>query len=372
MLLVIGSLISPAIASATPGQDRSSAYFAALSYLRAQTSDGWEGDEAQSVLLGEAIAASPVVMGARSTTLLSSLTLASLDTSGRRGRTLANLGLDVSRDTTALLAQLALTRPDSLDLTSATLRSSPVSGFGEESTRMPSTLDDALALQALAAANAATAGPDRLAVEDAILYLLEAQIDAGSGQVAWPRLDRADASGGGLTPDVGVTAQVVLALHPYAATTLTLVPDPALGIDTNIASALTKATSYLRATAPTGAVERSLRALALIEREPLLASTQAAVDELAAMSNPLDGSFEDSAYATALAARALSRASEFSPTAFDTDGDGISDDLDPDADGDGYCDPGESGAGCTGTDAPLDPPNTWTSTRRYRRRRRSR
>jgi len=356
LLAVIAPWLSPVPASATPGQDRSQAYFGALAYLRAQTSDGWEGDEAQSVLLGEAIAASPAVVGPRSTTLLASLALAALDTRGRRGRALAELGLDVSRDTQALLARLALARPDSLDLVSAALRSNPISGFGEAFTRVPSSLDDALALQALAAANAATAGADRLALEDAILYLLETQIDAGSSQVAWPRLDQADATNGGGTPDIGVTAQVVLALHPYAATTLTLVPDPALGIDASIPNALTKATNFLRAAAPTGAVERALRALALLEREPAAASTQAAVDQLAAMSSALDGSFEGSAYVTALAARALSRASEFAPTAFDTDGDGIANGPDPDADGDGYCDPGESGGGCSGTDAfPLDP-----------------
>jgi hypothetical protein len=348
--------LTPQPASATPGQTRSSAYLGALSYLRAQTSDAWEGDEAQSVLLGEAIAAHPAVVGPRSTTLLASLDLAALDTRGRRGRALAELGLDVSRDTKALLSQLALARPDALDLASATLRSSPIAGFGEAATRVPSSLDDALALQALAAANAGTSGPDRLVVEDAILYLLELQIRAGAGLGAWPRLDRLDATGGGATADVAVTAQAVLALHPYAGWTLSTVPAPALGINTSLPTALADATTFLRTAAPTGTVERSLRALALIEREPLAASTQAAVDELAAMSNPLDGSFEVSAYATALAARALARASEFAPTAFDTDGDGSADDLDPDADGDGYCDPGESGAGCGGSDAfPLDP-----------------
>jgi hypothetical protein len=355
MLLVIGSLTSPAIASATPGQDRSQAYFGAIAYLRAQGTGAWEGDEAQSVLLGEAIGASAFVVGPRSTTRLSSLELASLDARGRRGRALALLGLDVEADTQALLGELAQARPDALNLASAALRSSPERGFGEAESRVPAGLDDALALQALAAAGAGTAGAELLAAEDAILYLLEMQIDAGTNMVAWPRLDRADATGGGLTPDVAVTAQAVLALHPYAATTLTLAPDPAIGIDTSIPNALTDATSYLRAAAPTGAAERALRALALLEREPAAATTQAAVDQLVAMRNTSDGSFEDSAYATALAARALLRASEFALTAFDTDGDGTADGPDPDADGDGFCDPGESGGGCTGTDAfPLD------------------
>lgn len=354
-LLVIASWLSPATASATPAEDRSQAYFGAIAYLRSQGSEAWEGDEAQSVLLGEAIGASPFVVGPRSTTRLSALELASLDARGRRGRALARLGLDVGADVQALLGELAQARPDALDLSSAALRANPVKGFGEEATRVPASLDDALALQALAAANAGTAGADRLAVEDAILYLLELQIDAGTNMVAWPRLDRADATGGGVTPDVGVTAQAVLALQPYVATTLTLVPDPALGIDTSIPNVLTSATNYLRAAAPTGAVERALRVLALLEREPTAPTTQAAVDQLVAMRSASNGSFEDSAYATALAARALIRASDFAALAFDTDGDGLADDLDPDADGDGYCDPGESGGGCSGTDAfPLD------------------
>jgi hypothetical protein len=239
--------MTPHPASATPGQSRSQAYFGAIAYLRAQGTDAWEGDEAQSVLLGEAIAASPAIVGPRSTTLLSSLELAALDTRGRRGRALAELGFDVSGDTQALLAELALARLDALDLASAALRSSPVQGFGEENTRVPASLDDALALQALAAANAGASGAERLAVEDAILYLLEMQIDAGTNMVAWPRLDRADATGGGVTPDVGVTAQAVLALQPYVATTLTLVPDPALGIDTSLPNLRTRrATCALR------------------------------------------------------------------------------------------------------------------------------
>jgi hypothetical protein len=148
----------------------------------------------------------------------------------------------------------------------------------------------------------------------------------------------------------------VLALHPHEGTTLTLAPDPELEIDTSISNTLVAATSFLRAATPTSAAERALRALALLEREPLATSTEAAIDELAAMADPVDGSFDGSAYATALAARALARAADFALTAFDTDGDGIFDGPDPDADEDGFCDPGESGGGCSGTDAfPLDP-----------------
>jgi hypothetical protein len=193
-------------------------------------------------------------------------------------------------------------------------------------------------------------------VEDAILYLLELQIRSGAGLGAWRRLDRLDATGGGGTADVAVTAQAVLALQPYAGWTLSTVPAPALGINTSLPTALTDATTFLRNAAPTGAVERALRVLALVEREPTAATTQTAVDQLAAMRNPATGSFENSAYATALAARALLRASLVPALDFDTDGLGSSDGPDPDADGDTYCDPGESGEGCSGTDAfPLDP-----------------
>jgi hypothetical protein len=74
-----------------------------------------------------------------------------------------------------------------------------------------------------------------------------------------------------------------------------------------------------------------------------------------------DGSFgleqgaEDRVYATALAARALLRASQLG-FPFDSDGDGTADGPAKDSDDDGVCDKDESGAGCTGSDAfPTDP-----------------
>ena len=75
-----------------------------------------------------------------------------------------------------------------------------------------------------------------------------------------------------------------------------------------------------------------------------------------------DGSFgteplaADRVYATALAARAIKRAGDSPSFPFDSDDDGTADGPDLDSDNDGRCDPNESGAGCTGSDAfPTDP-----------------
>lgn len=337
VIVAVGLAAAPNDSLGNPGQDRSRAYWGAVAYLKTQGAPiGWEGEAAQGVLLGEAIGAYPQVAGPRSTSLLSSLQLASLDARGRRAATLSPLGLNVRADREALLVELR--RPWPL--------LNPGRGYGESGTRLPSSLDNALALRGLGMSGGVTSQEDANAVGAAAIYLVGQQIPPGQpGAGAWPRIDRGDAEGSGnsgMSPDVTVTAQAVLAL-----TSWNFQPPPTQVLDA--------AANYLKAAAPTGAAERALRLLALLAVDPGASEAETAATDLASMCSSNPCGFDGSVYATALAARALLRASEFPALAFDTDGDGTADGSDWDADGDGFCDPGESGSGCTGSDAfPLD------------------
>jgi hypothetical protein len=298
------------------------AYHKATQFLRTQGAAGWESVEAQPVLLGEAVAGDPLAAGPRSTTLLASLELGSVDARARRARALAALGLRATEDVTALLSAQEL-----------------ASGFGVSADYLPSPLDTALAVQALDATGAAPIN----AAQASFNYLKPAQLTSGSTSGMWPLLRKPDAAGGGAAGDVATTAQVVLA---WAARKT----QP--GYSAQFANAITA----LRAAAPTRASDRALRLLALLEGEPTAPTTATALNQLVAMQQS-DGSFgsesspADRVYATALAARAIGRAGTFASFPFDSDGDTIADGPDPDSDNDGICDPGESGAGCTGTDA---------------------
>jgi len=75
LALGVTALLPPCAAKATPGQT----YLKAIAYLRAQADTALSEGEAQAILLGEAVAADPLVLGPRSTTELSSLELASAD-----------------------------------------------------------------------------------------------------------------------------------------------------------------------------------------------------------------------------------------------------------------------------------------------------
>lgn len=101
--------------------------------------------------------------------------------------------------------------------------------------------------------------------------------------------------------------------------------------------------------AETALVYRALLAAGLAPADPILDTT---LHQFLVPAQDPDGSWAGDAYATALALHTL----EESGFATDTDGDGTPDATDPDDDGDGICDPGESDASCTGSDAfPLDP-----------------
>jgi hypothetical protein len=312
-------LAADAALALTPGQ----AYHKAVQFLRTQGAAGWEAIEAQPVLLGEAVAGDPLVAGPRSTSLLSSLELASVDARARRARALAALGLTASSDATAILAMRTDAGTDR--------------GFGVSAAYLPTALDTALALQAL---DATGLGASAAATEAADDLTSGAPLAPASG--LWPLLRRPDAAGGGAAGDVATTAQVVLALKPRQAT---------------YATAYNAAVAALQAQNPPRVADKALRLLALLEANP---SLQATLQALADLQNP-DGSFgselepADRVYATALAARAMRRADQVG-LPFDSDGDGTADGPDLDSDNDGTCDPGQSGAGCTGSDAfPTDP-----------------
>jgi hypothetical protein len=320
-------VLAPAAAFAlTPGQ----AYWKAAEFLRSQGAGGWESVEAQPVLLGEAVAGDLLAAGPRSTTLLASLELTSVDARGRRARTLAALGLRVNADLTALMAART-----------------PGSGYGVDRQHLPTALDTALAVQALnAAGTSATAGVIVQALDDLTAGAPLLQTDG-----MWPLLRTPDATGGGASGDVATTAQVVLAMKRQVNTG-----------NATWDAAFDAATAALAAASPTRAFDRALRLLALLEANP--SAQQGALNELAGMQNA-DGSFgtellpEDRVYATALAARAIKRAGEFANFPFDSDGDGTADGPDPDSDNDGVCDKGETGAGCTGSDAFPTDPDEW-------------
>jgi hypothetical protein len=343
VLCSCGVFMSAALpALANPGKDRSQAYWGAIAYLKGNgAASGWEGDAAQSVLLGEATVANLQVAGPRSVSLLSSLELASLDARGRRAAALGSLGLNVGADRAALLAELRRPWPDQFYAPGTICTQVDGSGFGEGGTRVPSSLDEALALWGLAMSGGVVIQADADAVSCAANYLVLNQIPSGQmGAGAWPRIDRGDAVGSGNSgsaPDISVTAQAVLAL------TASNFPSPPT-------QALTAAAAYLRSAVPTGASESALRLLALLSVEPSAPETQFAVTALVAMRSQTTGGFDGSVYATALAARALVRAAAFPAYAFDHDGDGFADGIDPDIDGDTYCNPGATGIGCTGTD----------------------
>jgi hypothetical protein len=320
-LLVVAPLAAHAL---TPGQ----AYHKATQFLRSQAVAGFESHEAQPVLLGEAIAGDPLAAGPRSTTLLASLELGSVDARGRRARTLGALKLAVTADVTALKAART-----------------PSSGYGVDRQHLPSALDTALAVQAL---DAAGTSPTDVAITQALEDLtVGSPLVATSGM--WPLLRIPDAAAGGVvTGDVATTAQVVLALRNH------------LNVDPDWDAAYNAATAALAGAQPTGASEQALRLLALLEWNPTAPATSTALDQLVAMQDPDDGSFgdaplaEERVYATALAARAIWRSRDFFP--FNSDTDALDDGPDPDSDNDGICDPGEVDSNCSGSDAfPSDP-----------------
>lgn len=303
----------------TPGQ----AYHKATQFLRTQGTTGWGSAEAQPVLLGEAVAADPLAAGPRSTTLLASLELGSVDARARRARALGSLGLASWADANALLAAQV-----------------PASGFGVSAEHLPTPLDTALAVQALDAAGSFYAIP---AAQAANNFLRPSQLTSGPTSGMWPLLRVPDAAGGGAAGDVATTAQVVLALAPRQSA---------------YAAELALATSALASANPTRVSDRALRLLALLETSP--AGQGTALQALADL-QLADGSFgpeslaQDRVYATALVARTLLRGSQVGHP-FDSDGDGTADGPDLDSDNDGVCDKGESGAGCTGSDLfPTDP-----------------
>ncbi len=394
-----------------PAQAHSLAYRNAVAYLRAQGADAFGTDPAQGVILPVAVAADPFVAGPRSTSVLASLELSSVDARARRRRILANLGLDVSRDTGFLYDQICcnnagalwygtgpplyfglLRRPIPMmwldDNQASKLSYRTEHGFGASHTRIPDALDRALVLQTLR-----NPSQQLLRVTDSILFLLEYRIndysDPMNPEVSWPLVR--DGQVDPPMPDIAVTAEVLLALEAWKTWVPPFLPAPineplveAIDPDlpdpnqlTNVAQALERATTFLVNAVPANAVDASLRIIALIDRWPLpdeptppgLAQVAQALlcahPRLLAMQegNPVSpqfGSFDGSSFATALAALATVQASQlFLNFAFDTDDDGQEDGVDPDSDGDGYCDPGEGGSGCVTDGFPLE--NGWYS-----------
>ena len=347
------------VAVASSGEGYSLAYRRAVAFLEAEGAGAWEGSEAQGLTLAEATGAQPQVVGPRSTSLLASLELGGIDARARRVRTLGPLGLDVSADVEALVAVLSLTRPHCIALNVAQ-REAAHSGVGRTGRRVPIEIDDALAIQGLSGAGVTPQPTSNDPIQDAIVYLLEFQLADGS----WPLVHGGEAGGSGPVGDLVVTSEVVRALAPYHDLAITIpVPQEFYWINLDIGLALNEAASFLLRASYTNPVDRAVSLHALLEMlgEGLIpeddGGVAAAHAELLAMQSQPggDGSFGGSAFATALAARALLRAADFTPFAFDMDGDGDPDGPDPDADDDGVCDPGESGAGCSGEDAfPLD------------------
>jgi hypothetical protein len=319
------SLIPAASSALTPAQ----AYLKAAQFLRSQSAAGFESHEAQAVLLGEAIGGDPLAAGPRSTALLASLELASVDARARRARTLGALGLRVSADATALLAART-----------------PNLGFGVSREHLPTALDTALAIQGLDAAGLGGSQAVGNAANDLTNPTPGAPLAPSGG--LWRLLRKPDAAGGGTAGDIATTAQAVLALQPRQGT---------------YSTAFNSAVTALAALPPPSlhAGGRALRVLALVEAGHPGAGGE--LDTFVALQNA-DGSFgteplaQERVYATALAARAIQRAGQLN-FPFDSDGDTIADGPDPNSDNDGVCDPGESGAGCTGTDAFPTDPDEW-------------
>lgn len=329
---LVALLLLPLPALASTGQERSGAYLAAREFLRAQGGAAFAGEAAPAVVLGEAISADPGAAGRDATALLGALELHSLDTLGRRARALAPVGIDPVEDEAALLEVLGLARPGAISLDPAERAADP--SFGEDGTRMPDALDNAMALQGIRAAREA-AGLSILdpAADDAILYLLEHQSAAGTWPLSRELSDAPEPPG-----LVSVTAEVILALGPYADAGWSVPVDPGLGFSSDLPAALALAVSAVKTFTPTPQTEdHAYQVLALVDRDPAAAEIAPALDTLIAAQGP-DGSFDGSVYTTALVARALLGASALPAFAFDTDGDGTPDESDPDRDGDGVPD----------------------------------
>jgi hypothetical protein len=322
------SLLVPSPALASTGQERSAAYLAATAFIRSEGGVGFAEEESQAVVLGEAISADPSAAGRDSTALLAALEFRSLDTRGRRARALAPLSIDPVEDEAALLTILSLARPGSISLDPAVRASDP--SFGGDGTRMPDSLDNAMAIQGIRASREA-AGLSILdpAVDDAILYLLEFQKSVGT----WP-LSRELGNSPSPPGVLWVTAEVILALAPYADAGWNVPVDPGLDFSSNLPAALALAVSALKTTTPPRIEDHAYRVLALVERDPAATQIATSIDSLIAAQDA-DGSFDGSVYTTALVARALLRASALPAYAFDTDGDATPDGADPDIDGDG-------------------------------------
>ena len=325
------AVVLPLPALASTGQERSKAYRDALSFIRAKGDTAFADEESQAVVLGEAISADPAAAGRDATAVLSALDFSSLDTRGRRARAVAPLGIDPVEDEAGLLAILALARPSAISLDSAERAAEP--SFGEEGTRMPDALDNAMAIQGVRAAREA-AGLSILdpAVDDAILYLLEFQSDPPG---TWSLSRELSDLPLGVSV-LSVSAEVILALAPYVDAGWNVPVDPGLGFSSDINAAIALAVSVMKTLPEYPLTEDyAYQVLALVDRDPAATTEIAsAIETLISAQDPDDGSFEGSVYTTALVARALLRASELATFAFDTDGDTEPDDSDPDIDGD--------------------------------------
>jgi hypothetical protein len=352
--LAILVLVGAPRAGATPGQDYSDVYHAAVAFLRSTPADSWLVEEGRGVALAEAVPADRFVVGPRSTAFLSSLDLDSVDALARRVRALAGLDLDVSRDVESLVAEISQLRPNRIAL-DPILRDSERTKVGAAGHRVPIELDNALVVRALYEAGVTGSDPlDGDAVQDALLYLLEFQLADGS----WPLVRDGEAGGSGPAGDILATAEVVRALLPYRDFTFTYetADAQALGINMDVGAAIDAAVVFLKGATYDNAVDRAVSLLAYLEGALDSADPEVSTAhlQLVSMGQSSDGTFGDSALAAALAAQALLKAAELPGFAFDWDGDGLGDGPDPDSDDDDACDPGESG-GCSGVDAfPLD------------------
>jgi len=352
-LPIIFLLIGPTAGATTPGKAYRDVHRDALAFLRAADADAWLVDDGRGVLLAEAVRADPLVVGPRSTTLLAALELSSIDARARRVSTLSQFALHTPEDVAVLADLLSQERPSVIALNPA-VRPSERTEVGREDRRVPIDLDNALAIRGLHDAGITASDPAYgNAVQDAMLYLLEFQLPDGS----WP-LVRDGEAGSDPVGSVLVTAEVVRALLPYRNFTITyeVADAQALGINLDVELAIEAAASYLKSASPASAIDRSVRLLAFLEGalDPSDAKLVSAHAELITLGQNTGGTFGDSLFGAALAAQAISRAAELPALAFDTDGNGTADGPDEDSDGDGYCDPGESGD-CSGVDAfPLD------------------
>lgn len=324
-------------AIASTAAERRTAYVAAVGYLRSQSAGAWIDEEARALLLSEAIAVDPIVSGPRAASQLGSLELQSIDARGRRARTLASLQLDESLDLDANITAIALPLPQPL------LSSQPTRHYGQTGTQLPIAIDNAFSIQSAGFPPVTDARSNT--VRDAAAFLID-QIQLADG--SWPLVQWGDADAGGLaTGDVAVTAEVVRAFRLFESKAwFSTVGGPA---------SLAAAVNFLATeTPPANAADAALRLLALLEPDGTDPAIGAAIDDLLNLQSPPgSGIFEDSVYATALAAQALLRAADFPAYAFPADGD---------LDGDGVCDPGKTGPECTGEDAfPLDPNEAFDS-----------